>query len=275
MALLHKHTIRSIVFSIFLVVLYGCAGRGGIYNDDGLSLVPPPDSTYDSKTRDMKMCLYAALQIETATNILTPFEMSPLRGQPTGHFLKTTIYGDPIPCVDSDTNPKRAATLMLAGLGQSNISDRYIICLLGKEYKWPASIPAATNKTGNSDIPLTQESASLYEAARQYRYYGGAPAEAERLLRRVIAIDEKTLQDDHPGMISNLGELAIALLEQNHTEEGLQYVNRLLPIVDHAKGRSINFLAWIFEHYAIALSSKEDREYITKLLATAKQLRAK
>ena len=100
------------------------------------------------------------------------------------------------------------------------------------------------------------------------------PQEAERLLRRAVAIDEKRLPDSNPIMVQDLGELAIALLEQKRIDDGLQYVNRLLPNADRAKGHLRNFQAWIFEHYAEAVPPEGKSEYIAKLLATAKQLRA-
>jgi hypothetical protein len=187
--------------------------------------------------------------------------------------MSTTLSG-PKPYVDSDGVPARAATLVFSGLGQSTVSDRYVICLLAKGYKWPDSIPLTTADIADSGLSPEQETASLYEAAWRYRFYGGLPQEAERLLRRVVAIDEKRLPDSNPVMVQNLGELAIALLELKHIEDGSQYVNRLLPAADRAKGRLRNFQAWIFEHYAEAVPPEGKSEYIAKLLATAKRLRA-
>jgi len=263
-----------VALSVFLVALHGCVGRGGTIAEGGLVLSAPPGSTKESRSQDINKCLAVAIEISRGTNIVTPFEQVPLRGQSTGQFLKITTLSGPKPYIDSEGIPARAATLVLSGLGQSTVSDRYVICLLAKGYNWPDSIPLTTADIADSGLPPEQETASLYEAAWRYRFYGGLPQEAERLLRRVVAIDEKRLPDSNPVMVQNLGELAIALLELKHIEDGSQYVNRLLPAADRAKGRLRNFQAWIFEHYAEAVPPEGKSEYIAKLLATAKQLRA-
>lgn len=275
MELLRMRTISTTALSLFLVALHGCVGRGGIISEEGLVLAAPPGSTKESRSQDINKCLAVAIEISRKTNIVTSFERAPLRHQSTGQFLMTTTLSGPKPYMDKDGNPTRAATMVFSGLGQSPVSDRYVICLLAKGYTWPDSVPPKTSDVVDSGLPPEQETTSLYEAAWQYRYHAGLPQEAERLLRRVVAIDEKRLPDDHPVMIQNLGELAIALLELKRIEDGLQYVNRLLPTADRARGHLRSFQAWIFEHYAEAVPPEGKSEYIARLLATAKQLRAK
>jgi hypothetical protein len=175
--------------------------------------------------------------------------------------------------VDGDGIPTRAATLVFSGLGQSAVSDRYVICLLARGYKWPDSIPQTTVGIADSGLPPEQETASLYEAAWRYRYYGGVPQEAARLLRRVVTIDEKRLPDSDPVMVQNLGELAMALLELKQFDDGSQYVSRLLPVSDRITGRPRDLTAWIFEQYAKGVPPEGKSEYIAKLLAAAKGLR--
>lgn len=192
----------------------GCAGRGGSVAEEGVVLVAPPSSTKESRGQDIQKCLAAAVQIANGTRVVTPFEAIPLRGQSTGQFLMSSTLSGPRPYADGDGNPVRAPTAVFAGLGQSPVSDRYVVCLLAKGYKWPDSIPPKAADISDSGLPPGQETASLYEAAWRYRYYGGVPQEAERLLKRVVALDEKRLPDSNPIMVQDLGELAIALLEQ-------------------------------------------------------------
>jgi hypothetical protein len=266
-----KHTAA---LSLLVGTLCGCAGRGGTVAEEGLILISPPSSTRESRSQDINKCLSAAVEIARATRLLTLFESMPLRGQSTGQFLLTSTLSGPKPYVDSEGSPARAPTAVFAGLGQSPVSDRYVICLLAKGYEWPNSIATKGPENPNSGASPEQETASLYEAAWRYRHYGGAPQEAERLLRRAVAIDEKRLPDSNPIMVQDLGELAIALLEQKRIDDGVPYVNRLLPNADHAKGHLRNFQAWIFEHYAAALTREGNSEYIAKLSTTAKQLRS-
>src|SRR5205809_764646 len=193
MKLRREHTNSIVALSLVSVALHGCAGRGGAVAEEGLVLIPPPASTKESRSQDIDKCLATAVEVFRGTRVITPFEGIPLRGQSTGQFLMTTTLSGPRPYADSDGNPARAPTAVFAGLGQSAVSDRYVICLLAKGYKWPDSIPSKATDITDSGLRPEQETASLYEAAWRYRHYGGVPQEAERLLRRAVAIDEKRL----------------------------------------------------------------------------------
>jgi len=122
-------------------------------------------------------------------------------------------------------------------------------------------------------FPPEVETKILYEAGRIYRYRG-LPQEGERLLKRVVELDGKRLPDAHPYMVQDLGEYAIALLDLKRIDEGLQYVDRLLPAADQSPKNLRKFQAWIFERYAEVLPQDRGPEYRSKLLDTARKLRS-
>jgi hypothetical protein len=106
-----------------------------------------------------------------------------------------------------------------------------------------------------------------------YRYRG-LPQEGERLLKRVVELDGARLPDAHPYMVQDLGEYAIALLDLKRIDEGLQYVDRLLPAAERSPSNLRKFQAWIFERYAEVLPQDRGPEYKSKLLDTARKLRS-
>jgi hypothetical protein len=253
---------RTVVALAALTPLY-------VIGDDTLMLVPPAGSTKESRKGDLDKCIAIANEISRLTHVVTPFERIPLRGEPTGGFLSNGRPG----VLNDELIPTRGASALGVNWGQSDVSDRYVICLLAKGYKWPDSVHAAADSP-SSELRPEQETASLYEAGRMYRYRG-LPQEGERLLRRAVELDEKRLPDYHPIMVLDIGELAIALLDLKRTDEGFRYVDRLLQVADRSRPQEKKFLAWIFENYAQNVSQEAKADYKSKLLATAQQLRGK
>jgi hypothetical protein len=240
--------------------------------DENLTLAPPSGSTKESRASDLKQCLAISNEIARLANVVTPFEKNPLRGQSTGRFLFTATLSGPRPYADDDSNPTRAATILELGNDGSPVSDRYVICLLAKGYQWPGSISSGADEQTKPGFPAEVETKILYEAGRMYRYRG-LPQEGERLLKRVVELDGQRLPDAHPYMIQDLGEYAIALLDLKRIEEGLRYVDRLLPAAERSPSNLRKFQAWIFERYAEVLPVERGSEYKSKLLETARRLR--
>jgi tetratricopeptide (TPR) repeat protein len=82
----------------------------------------------------------------------------------------------------------------------------------------------------------------------------GRYAEAEPLLKRALAIQEKALGPDHPDVAESLNNLATLYAEQGRYAEAEQFYRRALAIreealgPDHPKvGASLNNLAMIYE----------------------------
>ena len=237
-----------------------------------LTLTSPVGSSKESRGSDLKQCLAIAAEIARLAKVVTPFEKIPLRGQSTGRFLFTATLSGPRPYADDDSNPTRASSVLGINNDGSPVSDRYVICLLAKGYRWPDAVSTDAQRQPEADLPSEVETKILYEAGRIYRYRG-LPQEGERLLKRVVELDGTRLPDTHPYMVQNLGEYAIALLNLKRIDEGLQYVERLLPAAERSPSNLRNFQAWIFERYAEVLPQDRGPEYRSKLLETARKLR--
>ena len=265
-AVVRKASNAILALGVLIFALYARA-------DAGLTLTPPPASTKESRASDLKQCLAIAAEIARLANVVTPFEKIPLRGQSTGRFLFTATLSGPRPYADDDSNPTRASSALGINNDGSPVSDRYVICLLAKGYRWPNSISVGAQEQPEAGIPPEVETKVLYEAGRMYRYRG-LPQEGERLLKRVVELDGTRLPDAHPYMVQDLGEYAIALLDLKRIDEGLQYVDRLLPAAERSPSNLRKFQAWIFERYAEVLPQDRGPEYKSKLLDMAHKLRS-
>jgi hypothetical protein len=264
-ALIRKAASPILAVGTLIFALDACA-------DETVTLTPPSGSTKESRASDLKQCLAIASEIARLANVVAPFEKIPLRGQSTGRFLFSATLSGPRPYADDNANPTRASTALGINQNGSPISDRYVICLLAKGYHWPDAVPLVSERQPETSLPPEVETKLLYEAGRMYRYRG-LPQEGERLLKRVVELDGERLPDAHPYMVQDLGEYAIALLDLKRIEEGLRYVDRLLPAAESSPGNLRKFQAWIFERYAEVVPQDRGPEYKSKLLETARKLR--
>jgi len=64
-------------------------------------------------------------------------EREPLHGHATRAFVRNSLPG-----VDREFRPAASASLFTSSsiYGPDNLSDRYVLCLLGRGYKWPDEV---------------------------------------------------------------------------------------------------------------------------------------
>ena len=109
-------------------------------------------------------------------------------------------------------------------------------------------------------IGTDAKSQRLYNYAQLKRMLGNWDG-AEELLRESLAIEEKRAGDvpDLP-LARRLAELSIALAAQNKWSEGVQTIERLLPMADRFKGGERAAVAELFRNYVpqVAVAGKLD-----------------
>lgn len=99
------------------------------------------------------------------------------------------------------------------------------------------------------DVPLESRSQRIYNYAQLKRMLGNWD-DAEELLRESIALEEQRVGDkpDLP-FARRLAELSIALAAQGKWTEGIQVVERLLPLADGFTGNERAAVAELFRNY--------------------------
>jgi YVTN family beta-propeller protein len=108
------------------------------------SLVPPAQSTPESRHDDVTACLSQASADISLAKPLDDDAMLLLQGHHTEGFIR-----EGRPSVNSDYVPTPSASLFVGKSGMYGppaLSDRYVVCLLKRGYKWPEN-------SGNSPEP--------------------------------------------------------------------------------------------------------------------------
>ncbi len=120
------------------IVLFGCGSAPPRH--DGTSLIHPPDLSLDQRNWDLGWCYRSAVNDAGAKPVLTASEKAPLQGRSTLKFFHS---GRPV--ANSENTPSiMSATLSgyLGERGNTEVTDRYILCFLSRGYTWPN--PSAT-----------------------------------------------------------------------------------------------------------------------------------
>jgi YVTN family beta-propeller protein len=113
-----------------------------------LSLVPPAESTRESRQKDVQVCITQARDISSDESIGEDAKL--LQGHHTEGFVR-----EGRPAVNRDSVPTSSESLFVgrSGLyGPADLSDRYVACLLKRGYAWRegasiSSAPVAPNAT--------------------------------------------------------------------------------------------------------------------------------
>lgn len=227
----------------------------------------PDASTRDSRAADMHQCVAIAKEIDHfARGMIGPYEKEPLVGQSTGRFLSGST-----PAANDDVLPTRYESLLGINWGQSALSNRYVLCLLAKGYRWPEAIRShAVATEGDRDISHEDEAATLYESGRIYRLRGLSD-EGVRLLRKSVEMDEKRFPDESEWMLVALGELASAYFQLDQIELGMPYVNRLFPHADKVPSQR-RFLSSVMGSYAKRLKAVGNASEAARLEARMQEI---
>jgi|SRR5450759_1642571 tetratricopeptide (TPR) repeat protein len=253
----------SVVTAVVLVSTIGTA-----FADEAVKLIPPATSTKETRSQNMFECLSISQEISKVAPEVSPFERTPLKGQETGRFL----FGDR-PSSEDEGIPTRYSSALGVNWAQSANTDRYVLCLLAIGYQWPPSISsssAAANPAG--EISSKRESTLLYNAGRIYRKRG-VLAEAERLLRRSLEIEESLSGGGDPKTLRRAAELSAAYFQLERYDEGLPLAKRLLPAATSFSGGQKEFVLLLLESYAKELRKRNQDADASIFEAKVKELR--
>src|SRR5262249_13443872 len=132
------------------------------------SLVPPAQSTRESRQRDVSACISQARADIATGKPLDGDAAALLRGHRTEGFIREGRPG-----VNSDLIPTPSASLFVgrSGLyGPTDVSDRYIVCLLKRGYTWPGSPGDSADSSSPRDTePAKKPSTSSTVTAEEGR----------------------------------------------------------------------------------------------------------
>ena len=90
---------------------------------------------------------------------------------------------------------------------------------------------------------------SLYQLAEIYRIQSKF-VEAELILKRTLAVDEKILGPKHPNVALDLNNLASNYRERGKYEEAEALLKKALKILEESLGKEHALVGNILEHYA-------------------------
>lgn len=131
---------RMLIVGLIAVVLAGCMSTR---EQAARSLIPPANSTRESRQCDILECAKAAERAFYAgAPPLTPAEKAPLGGRSTQRFWVRT--GSPLrphgyrPVIDKDMVPCQWGGFDYGAPG--DCSDRYVLCLMRRGYQWPMPV---------------------------------------------------------------------------------------------------------------------------------------
>jgi len=111
---------------------------------------------------------------------------------------------------------------------------------------------------------------SLYQLAEIYRIQSKL-IEAELILKRILAIDEKILGPKHPNVASGLNNLASNYRVRGKHEEAEALLKQSLKILEESLGKEHALVGNILDHYAHLLH-KMDRPVEAKKLEIRSQV---
>jgi tetratricopeptide (TPR) repeat protein len=80
-------------------------------------------------------------------------------------------------------------------------------------------------------------------------------AEAEPLVRRALAIDETSYDNDHPNVARDLNNLALLLKATNHLAEAEPLMRRALAIIEASYGNDHPYVAGVLNNLALLLKA--------------------
>jgi len=106
---------------------------------------------------------------------------------------------------------------------------------------------------GNLDE--AQKSQKMYDLARIKRHLKKSD-EAEKLFKDALAIEEKLTPPSNQRIGRRLAELAIIYGERKRFEEGVTYVERLLPLADLYQGSEKKTVAAVFYVYSQKITNQ-------------------
>jgi tetratricopeptide (TPR) repeat protein len=114
-------------------------------------------------------------------------------------------------------------------------------------------------------------SAFLYNSGITLRHQGQF-AEAETMLKRALAAQEKISGEDDELTGRRMAELAAAYIAQGKLSEGVPLVERLLPLANGYSEGERHFLGNLFAAYAEEMRKAGQNEGATRLEAKSKSL---
>jgi hypothetical protein len=121
--------------TLLLALLTACQTIRDLGKPD-VALVPPAGATAESCAKDMQECLARARELAAAGALtpLAPEDTARLGGRDTAAFL---LKGEPQ--VSGDKSPAAIRTSLVSSnlYGPKEVSDRYVLLLLDRGYRWP------------------------------------------------------------------------------------------------------------------------------------------
>lgn len=124
---------------------------------------------------------------------------------------------------------------------------------------------------GWGNLGEVQKSQKMYNLARIKRRIGKFD-EAERLFKESLAIEEKQTPVSQERIGRRSAELAIIYGEQKRFEEGLPFVERLVPLADSYQGDEKRAVATIFYIYSQELPQLTSNDVTSKLATKAVEM---
>lgn len=248
------------------LVRAGCLGAGVLlghlsYAQGPETLIAPPSATDETKDRYIRGCHRVAVEVSRAVPYISEYERAPLASRATGNFLRQSR-----PVVDRTGNPMEWQSAFNVFTPQNAVSDRYVLCLLANGFRWSKD---EQRKEVERLAPSEKDSDSLFDAGALYRRIG-VNAEALRLLRLSLQVEEQLSKPDTARVQARLMQLAAAFAQQKSYSEGLPFVTRLLPTADSIVGNHRAFFVALLKDYSAELR-KTDRaqeaEQIERALA--------
>jgi YVTN family beta-propeller protein len=136
---------RRIPFANVLILVSFAVRSAAAPKPDKSSLVPLAQSTRESRQADVQACISQATADASSHKPLDDDAMLLLHGHHTERFVRN---GRPV--VDRNYVPAPWKSLVTTFVGPAALSDRYVVCLLKRGYRWPDN-PA--NSPGPAQAP--------------------------------------------------------------------------------------------------------------------------
>ena len=220
-----------------------------VYAQGPETLMAPPSTTDEMKDRFIRGCHRVAAEVSRAVPHVSEHERVPLATRATGNFIRQSR-----PVVDRAGNPMEWQSAFNIFTPQNAVSDRYVLCLLANGFRWSKD---EQRKEVERPTPSEKDSDSLFDAGSLYRRIG-VNAEAVRLLRLSLEVEDELSTPNAARVRARLMQLAAALAQQKSYSEGLPLVMRLLPTTDRIAGDQRAFLVALLKDYGAELR-KTDR----------------
>lgn len=140
-------------------------------------LLPPTDSTKESRSKDMARCVSAAqgkaAQPYSYLGIWDDLKKQVIKDRNTGGYVYAPSLSNrpPTPVSNADGNPVRRESLFEAS---NELSDRYVMCLLSSGYRWKDSAKAYTEEV--KELALAGLPPAQAELGQLYLSYSHSPS---------------------------------------------------------------------------------------------------